>query len=215
MNNFISLNDKIGRLEVICGPMFSGKSEELIRRMRRAKIAQQTVVAFKNRLDTQHDHAVEYVISHNGTKISAQPTETVQEILCIAEQENAQVICIDNVHFFSQKIIQTICALVAKGNQVIVAGLDLDFRGVPFGPIPTLLALANQITKLHAICSQCGNEASFTQRFINGKSAQYDDPILMIGAQETYQARCRRCYTIDKTAPFMAIDPYEQKQNNL
>lgn len=208
-------NEKTGRLEVICGPMFSGKSEELIRRMRRAKIAQQTVVAFKNRLDNQHDHAVEYVISHNGTKISARPTETVQEILNIAEQENAQVICIDNVHFFSQKIIQTICTLLAKGKQVIVAGLDLDFRGIPFGPIPTLLALANQITKLHAICSLCGNEGNFTQRFINGKAAVYDDPIVMIGAHETYQARCRRCYTINKTAPFMTIDPYEQKQNDI
>ncbi len=215
MNRQLPYDEKIGRLEVICGPMFSGKSEELIRRMRRAKIAQQSVVAFKNRLDNQHDHAIEYVISHNGTKISAQPTETVQEILLIAEQENAQVICIDNVHFFSQKIIPTICTLLAKGKQVIVAGLDLDFRGIPFGPIPTLLALANQITKLHAICSQCGNEGNFTQRFINGKPALYDDPVLLIGAQETYQARCRRCYSIDKTAPFMALDLYEQKQNNL
>lgn len=215
MNQTIRNNDTIGRLEVICGPMFSGKSEELIRRMRRAQIAHQVVVAFKNRLDNQHDHAVEYLISHNGSKISARPTETVQEMLHIVEEENAQVICIDNVHFFSHKIIQAIYTLVARGKQVIVAGLDLDFRGIPFGPIPTLLALANQITKLQAICSQCGNEGNFTQRFVNGKAAHYDDPIVMVGQQETYQARCRNCYTIDKTAPFMALDAYEQTQNKL
>ncbi|HEV2601738.1 MAG TPA: thymidine kinase [Candidatus Babeliales bacterium] len=212
MQTYSARRTTLGYLEVICGPMFSGKSEELIKRLQRAKIAKQTVLAFK---DYQHNHAIEYIISHDGNKISARPIGAVQEIIHIAEQEHADVICIDNAHFFSQKIIPTICELIKKEKRVIVAGLDLDFRGIPFGPIPTLLALADSITKLHAICSLCGNNGHFTQRLINGRPAHYDDPIIMIGAQETYQARCRQCYYIDKAAPFMSLEHYESNTEKI
>jgi thymidine kinase len=185
-----------GILEVICGPMFSGKSEELIRRLRRAKIAQQTTVTFKPHID--HRYGLEYVVSHDGNKVEAKPLQTVTDIITIVNEENAAVIGIDEAQFFSQDVVGVICTLVNTGKRVIVAGLDLDFRGAPFGCMPFLLAIADKVTKLQAICTQCGHDALFSQRLINGHPAKYDDPIIMIGAQEAYQARCRGCYVIDK-----------------
>lgn len=186
-----------GSLEVICGPMFSGKSEELIRRLRRAKIAQQSVIIFKPQIDNRY--GLEYVVSHDGSKLDAKPLSNVQDILTIAQDQNATVIGLDETQFFAPEIVRIICQLIQNGKRVIVAGLDRDFRGAPFGCMPALLAIADKVTKLQAICTQCGHDAHFSQRLINGNPARYDDPIIMIGAQEAYQARCRSCYAIDKS----------------
>jgi len=185
-----------GILEIICGPMFSGKSEELIRRLRRAKIAKLDVVAFKPSIDDRH--AIEYVVSHNGSKFHAHPLDTLEQMLDIAGAPEVDVIGIDEVQFFPKDIVPVILELVDAGKRVLIAGLDLDFRGVPFGSMPALLALADKITKLQAICTQCGTDAHFSQRLINDEPAKYDDPIVLVGAQEAYQARCRSCFVIDK-----------------
>lgn len=191
---------KKGSIEVICGPMFSGKSEELIRRLRRVKIAKQEVIVFKPMLDTRR--GIDRVSSHNGNHIEAIPIDETSLILTYVEQHNVQVIGIDEVQFFPHAIIPVICALVDSGKRVLLAGLDLDFRGIPFGPIPVLLAIADHITKLQAICTQCGKDAHYTQRLVNHEPARFDDPIIQVGAQEAYQARCRNCYIIDKKPSF-------------
>lgn len=196
MRDHATHSPKKGVLEVICGPMFSGKSEELMRRLRRAKIAKQHTMTFKPSVDNRH--SIEYVVSHDGNKLYAQALDDVTAIPDLVQQDNIDVIGIDEAQFFPREIISAICALVESGKRVIVAGLDLDFRGVPFGSIPTLLAIADKITKLNAICCVCGKEANCTQRLVNGRPAKHDDPIIMIGAQEAYQARCRSCYSIDK-----------------
>lgn len=185
-----------GQLEVICGPMFSGKSEELIRRLRRAKIAQQAVITFKPQIDNRY--GLEYVVSHNGSKVDAKPLENVFDIIEIVNVNYATVIGIDEAQFFEPELISVVCKLIHNKKRVIVAGLDLDFRGAPFGCMPALLAIADKVTKLHAICTECGHDAHFSQRLVNGNPARYDDPVVMIGAQEAYQARCRGCYSIDK-----------------
>lgn len=185
-----------GTLEVICGPMFSGKSEELIRRLRRAKIAQQSVIIFKPHIDNRY--GLEYVVSHDGSKLDAKPLSNVHDILTITNELRANVIGLDETQFFAPEIVTVICQLIQQGKRVIVAGLDRDFRGAPFGCMPALLAIADKVTKLQAICTQCGHDAHFSQRLINGNPAKFDDPIIMLGAQEAYQARCRGCYTIDK-----------------
>lgn len=185
-----------GQLEVICGPMFSGKSEELIRRLRRAKIAQQAVITFKPQIDNRY--GLEYVVSHNGSKVDAKPLENVFDIIEIVKSNDATVVGIDEAQFFAPELISVVCTLIHDKKRVIVAGLDLDFRGAPFGCMPALLAIADKVTKLHAICTECGHDAHFSQRLVNGNPAKYDDPVVMIGAQEAYQARCRGCYSIDK-----------------
>lgn len=192
--------EKTGSLEVICGPMFSGKSEELIRRLRRATIAKQKTGVFKHSLDNRS--SLRSVVSHNGTALEAFATHTPQAISVLAEDNDIAVIGIDEVQFFDNTIISVICTMVNKGKRVIVAGLDTDFRGVPFGPMPTLLSIADAVVKLQAICTECGDNAIFTQRLVDGRPARYDDPIILIGAQEAYQARCRGCYSIDKK-PFV------------
>lgn len=185
-----------GKLEVICGSMFSGKTEELIRRLRRAELAQQRTCVFKHRLDDRM--TIEYIYAHSGDKFKAIALESPADMeLFISDDVN--VIGIDEIQFFPSDIVATVLNLIDVGKRVIVAGLDLDFRGIPFGCIPTLLAVADLVTKLNAVCMECGNEAHFTQRLINGKAAKFHDPIIMIGAQECYQARCRDCYIIDHT----------------
>jgi len=193
----ITNNHKKGSLEVICGPMFSGKSEELIRKLRRAAIGKQTVIAFKHVFDDRH--ATEKVRSHNGTTFDAYATADVKQILTRALQPDITVVGIDEVQFYpSNEIIAAICTLVDAGKKVIVAGLNLDFRSMPFGPIPILLTIADSITKLSAICTTCNDDAHFSQRLVNSSPAKFNDPIIMVGAQEAYQARCRTCYSIDK-----------------
>ncbi len=191
---------KHGILEVICGPMFSGKSEELMRRLRRAKIAKQRVAVFKHALDDRRTK--EHIVSHDGNTLNAHATDQAQSIALNVQEHGIDIIGIDEVQFFADDIIAVICNLVNAGKRVIVAGLDLNFRGMPFGAMPTLLAIADMVTKLRAICSSCGSDAHFTQRLVNNKPAKYDDPVILVGAQETYDAHCRSCFTIDKMPSF-------------
>ena len=182
-----------GWVEVICGSMFSGKTEELIRRVRRAQIARQKVQVFKPVIDTRY--ATHAVSSHNGMAFEAEPVASAQEILAKVAPDT-QVVAIDEVQFFDEQIASVVEMLADRGIRVICAGLDLDFRGEPFGPMPVLMARAERVDKLHAICVVCGNEASRTQRLINGQPAHYNDPVIMIGAAEVYEARCRRCHEV-------------------
>jgi thymidine kinase len=182
-----------GRMELICGSMFSGKTEELIRRLRRAVIARQEVQVFKPSIDDRYH--TERVTSHNGLGFEAQPVVEAADILK-ALNENTTVVAIDEVQFFDGGIVE-ICELLAEsGKRVICAGLDTDFRGVPFGSMPDLMARAEEVDKLHAICVVCGEEASRTQRLINGEPAAFDDPVVLVGADEVYEARCRRCHRV-------------------
>lgn len=194
---------KQGTLEVICGPMFSGKSEELIRQLRRAKIAKLNVLTCKHSLDDRH--MIECVVTHDGNKLEAEAVENVDEILKLGAMDGIDVVGIDETQWFDNQLISVVCRLIDAGKRVIVAGLDLDFRGVPFGCIPTLLAVADSITKLQAICSVCGKDAHFTQRIVDGKPAKYNDPVVFVGAQESYQARCRDCHAIDKRPTFLTM----------
>jgi len=182
-----------GSIELICGSMFSGKTEELIRRMRRAVIAKQTVQVFKPAIDTRYHHS--QVTSHNGLQFEALPVNASQDILT-SLNDQATVIAIDEVQFFDEGVVAICEALAEQGKRVICAGLDMDFRGVPFGPIPALMAQAEHVSKLHAICVICGEDASRTQRLIDGQPAAIDDPIVLVGANEVYEARCRQCHTV-------------------
>jgi len=198
-----------GRLEVVCGSMFSGKTEELMRRLRRAELAKQQVLTIKHFIDKRMSHSC--IVSHDGRERNAFPLgETnvgIDKILELANR-NISVVGIDEVQFFPSEIIEVICKLVENGKRVIVAGLDLDFRGEPFGIIPALMAISDEVLKLHAICCLCGKEAHHTQRLVNGEPAKYDDPIVMVGASECYEARCRDCFKIDKSAhTFLVSSP--------
>ncbi len=182
-----------GHIELICGSMFSGKTEELIRRIRRATIAKQHVQVFKPIIDDRYH--VERVTSHNGADFEARPVASAQEVLT-AVAPTTDVVAIDEVQFFDPHIIAVCNTLADQGKRVICAGLDTDFRGIPFGPLPDLLARAEEVQKLHAICVVCGEEASRTQRLIEGQPAAFDDPVVMVGAAEVYEARCRRCHQV-------------------
>jgi thymidine kinase len=184
-------------LEVIVGSMFSGKSEELIRRVKRAVIARRTVQVFKPLIDDRY--GVEVVRSHDGDSFDARPVRTSEEILSLLSPETT-VVGVDEVQFFDGEIVTVVRGLVASGRRVICAGLDLDFRGEPFGPVPTLLALAERVDKLEAICVVCGEPATRTQRIVNGIPAFYDEPIIVIGAKEAYEARCRTCHEVPRRA---------------
>jgi thymidine kinase len=173
--------------------MFSGKTEELIRRLRRAVIARQQVEVFKPVIDTRYHNAK--VTSHNGADFEARPVGSPKEILELL-QPGTTVIAIDEVQFFDPDVIELCEQLAERGKRVICAGLDTDFRGVPFGPMPDLMARAEQVDKLHAICVVCGEEASRTQRLINGRPAAFDDPVVLVGAAEVYEARCRQCHEV-------------------
>lgn len=177
-----------GSIEVICGSMFSGKSEELIRRVRRVQIARKKVQIFKPLIDIRYQP--KYVYSHDGSKVEAACIKSAAEILDEVESDT-EVIAIDEAQFFDQKIVETCQFFADQGKRIIVAGLDQNFRGEPFGPMPELLALAEYVDKLHAICMVCGKPGTRTQRLINGKPADYNDPIILIGAEEKYEARCR------------------------
>lgn len=184
-----------GWIEVICGSMFSGKTEELIRRIKRAVIARQVVQVFKPSLDDRYD-AVQ-VASHNGTYFSAAPVSNVAQMRAALEP-NAQVVAVDEAQFFEPAVVDFCRELAESGRRVIVAGLDLDFRGEPFGPMPWLMAEAEQVDKLQAICLVCGAAASRSQRLINGQPASYHDPIILVGATENYEARCRQHHEVPR-----------------
>lgn len=180
-------------IEVICGSMFSGKTEELIRRVKRATIARQKVQVFKPALDTRYN--VEKVSSHNGMHFDARVVSRAADILALVE-DDTDVVAVDEVQFFDWAIADVCAELAERGKRVIVAGLDMDFRGEPFGPMPLLMAQAEVVDKLQAICVRCGGSASRTQRLINGRPAHYEDPVIMVGAAEVYEARCRACHEV-------------------
>lgn len=181
-------NKPHGWLEVICGSMFSGKSEELIRRLRQAKYGNLSVKVFKPVID--HRYSNDSVISHNGSSINAQSVKNSQEILNVVHKD-LDIIGIDEVQFFDENIVSVVNTLANDGKRVIMAGLDTDFRGEPFGQMPTLMAISDSVTKLNAICPICSSPASRTQRLIHGKPASYDDPTILVGASESYEPRCR------------------------
>ncbi len=185
-----------GWIEVISGVMFSGKSEELIRRMRRAVIARKRVQVFKSHLDARYA-GIYQVSSHDGRNVEAIPVDTSEQIMARVNADT-QVVGVDEAQFLDEGIVELATALAQRGMRVVLAGTDLDFRGEPFGPMPRLLAIAEMVDKLHAICVVCGGPASRNQRLINGRPARYDSPTIMVGGQEAYEARCRSCHKVPK-----------------
>jgi thymidine kinase len=173
--------------------MFSGKSEELIRRARRAIIARQNVIIFKPGID--HRYGINSVTSHDGKSIEAIAIDNAGQIL---EQINGEttVVIVDEAQFLDEGLVDVCRTLAAQGIRVITGGLDMDFKGEPFGPMPLLLSIADEIDKLHAICVVCGENALMTQRLVNGVPANYDDAVILIGADEAYEPRCRECHTV-------------------
>ena len=184
-----------GWIEVICGSMFSGKSEELIRRVRRVQIAKKKVQVFKPAIDNRYE--IQYIYSHNGSKVEAINVENPNDIPNMLK-EDTEVVGIDEVQFFHDDIIKIAQILADQGKRIIIAGLDQDFRGEPFGPMPKLLAIAEYIDKLQAICMVCGKSASRTQRLVNGVPAKHSDPTILVGAKESYEARCRKCHKVPR-----------------
>jgi len=182
-----------GWIEVICGSMFSGKTEELIRRVRRAQIARQKVQVFKPAIDTRY--ARWEVASHNGMQVEAVPVEGTVQLQALIDPDTT-VVALDEAQFFDDDVMALCGELANQGRRVIVAGLDMDFRGEPFGPMPQLMAQAERVDKLQAICVVCGGPASRTQRLINGHPAAYGDPVILVGASEVYEARCRGCHVV-------------------
>lgn len=188
------LGTQDGWIEVVSGVMFSGKSEELLRRVRRALIARKRVQVFKSHLDDRYG-GVQTISSHDGTRLEAIPVNTSFQI---AEQvrPDIEVVAIDEAQFLDLGIVGVVNDLAAKGVRVIVAGTDMDFRGEPFGAMPQLLAIAEKIDKLHAICVVCGDPATRNQRLIDGKPAPAEGPTIQVGGSESYEARCRRCHEV-------------------
>ena len=177
---------KQGRLEVICGPMFSGTSEELIRRIRRAQIARQHVITCKHSLDDRT--TLECVVSHDGNKIEAHAIESVESLYALGSKDNVDIVGIDEAQFFDNELVNVCNTLANRGVRVIVAGLDMDYLGNPFGPMPQLMAIAEHVTKLHAICISCGNLAQYSFR----KSDE--NKKIVLGETDRYEALCRQCF---------------------
>lgn len=177
-----------GRIEVICGSMFSGKTEELIRRLKRAKIARQRVEIYKPAIDTRYSE--EDVVSHDSNSINSTPVDSARSILLLASE--AQVVGIDEAQFFDESLPEVCSQLADIGKRVIVAGLDMDFKGIPFGPMPALMAIAEEVTKVHAICVRCGSLAYVSHRKVA------DEHRVLLGEQSEYEPLCRRCYNKEK-----------------
>jgi len=184
-----------GSVEVITGSMFSGKTDELIRRLRRAKIARQQVQVFKPKIDDRY--GIEKLASHAGTEFEATPIGAPRQIFEMLGPDTT-VVAVDEAQFFDESICETVQTLAERGLRVLVAGLDTDFRAHPVGPMPRLMAQAERVDKLHAICMVCGGLASRTQRLIDGEPAHYDDPVVVIGANELYEARCRQHHEVPR-----------------
>lgn len=184
LEQFPSEGRQNGWIEVVCGSMFSGKTEELIRRLKRAQFANQKLLLFKPQIDDRYHE--ENVVSHQGSSLKAQPVHDSSEILKI--WTNEKVVAVDEAQFFDEGIVEVCNFLAKKGVRVILAGLDMDYMGVPFGPMPHLLAIAEYVTKVHAICVSCGNLAQFSHRTAN-ETGQ-----VLVGAVEKYKPLCRTCY---------------------
>ena len=185
-----------GWLEVVCGPMFSGKSEELIRRLRRAEIAGQRVLIVKPRIDDRYD--IGHVVSHAGAKMRAVAVSKPEDVPGLGDAYD--VVGIDEVQFFAADVVLAIDALVERGKRVVVSGLDQDFRGLPFGAMPELLCRAELVDKLQAVCHRCGGPATMTQRLIDGRPASADGATIVVGALDSYEGRCRSCHELAETA---------------
>ena len=183
-----------GWVEVIAGVMFSGKSEELLRRVRRATLARKRVQVFKSHLDERYG-GLAGVHSHDGSRIESEAVSTSSELM-ERVRADTQVVAIDEVQFLDDGIVSVVNALADRGLRVILAGTDMDFRGAPFGPIGALLASADVIDKLHAICVRCGEPATRNQRLIDGRPAPAEGPTIQVGGLESYEARCRRCHEV-------------------
>ena len=184
---------RIGSITVVCGSMFAGKSEELIRRARRALYAKRKVQVFKPSIDDRFDETS--VVTHMGVTHQAVPVNSVRELASKVEKDT-QIVLIEEAQFFDGSLVELAVGLADEGKDVVLAGLDQDFRRQPFGPMPQLLAVADEVVKLRAICMKCGAPASHTYRVISGKPAHNDGPIILIGATESYEARCRGCYEL-------------------
>jgi thymidine kinase len=184
-----------GMVEVICGSMFSGKTEELLRRVRRAQIARQKVQVFKPTIDNRY--SADHVQSHNANRVASRPVEKAKDILELVD-DNTRVVGIDEAQFFDEAVVDVAQKLAFRGIRVIVAGLDMDFRGLPFGPMPRLLAIAEDVTKLSAVCMVCGGPASRSQRIAPpveaGAAKVNTDEKILVGAKDFYEARCRFCH---------------------
>ncbi len=183
-----------GRVEVICGSMFSGKTEELIRRVRRAIIARKKVQVFKHSLDDRFG-GTGRISSHDDSHVTAVQIASSEGLIGLLHPETS-VVAIDEAQFFDGDLLAAVETLANRGLRVMVAGLDTDFRGEPFGIIPVLMAVAEEVTKLNAICTVCGEPASRTQRLVNGQPAHVNDPVILVGASESYEARCRAHHEI-------------------
>ena len=184
---------RTGSLTVISGSMFSGKTEELIRRSRRAIYARRRVQVFKHALETRSEH--DEIRSHNGVPHEAIPVDSSAELLARVDP-TTDVVAVEEVQFFDGGIVEACRQLADAGYDVIAAGLDMDFRGEPFGPMPDLLAEADEVVKLRAICARCGRDAARSQRLIDGRPAPASAPIILVGAEESYEARCRHCHEV-------------------
>lgn len=191
---FSAKGREAGWIEVISGSMFSGKSEELIRRIRRSLIAGRKVQVFKSVLDDRYE-GVSHVCSHNGAAIEAVPVHDSREIYARVDNDT-KVVAIDEAQFFDSDIVGVVNAIAQDGRQVIVVGTDMDFRGDVFGPMGTLLAIAEKVDKLHAVCVKCGAEATRNQRLVDGSPAPAEAPTVQVGASEGYEARCRGCHEV-------------------
>jgi len=202
--------NKTGRLEVICGSMFSGKTEELMRRLKRAEYAKKNVLTIKHFIDQRAHQNYDCIFSHEGKQRKAclvgNDDASIVQLYDLVDA-SVSVVGIDEGHFFQPNIVPAVQNLVAQGKYVLVAGLDLDFRGQPFPVMAQLMALADDVVKLKAICVCCGQDAHHTQRLVNGKPAHYDDPIIMVGAEECYEARCRNCFSVVRTISSEIILP--------
>lgn len=199
MDMVISMDFHKGSLEVICGPMFSGKSEELIRRVKRVQISGKSFLLFKPSIDNRYD--VQHVVSHDQRRLEAIITgadqDAIKEVENLVHAKQPEVIAFDEGNFYDDSIVEIISKWVSEGKRIIVAGLDTNFRGEPFGPMAPLLALADYVDKLKAICMKCkGREAVMTQRLINGLPAKASDPTILVGGFDSYEARCRACHEI-------------------
>ncbi|MFN3489345.1 MAG: thymidine kinase [Emticicia sp.] len=175
---------RTGWVEVVCGSMFSGKTEELIRRLKRAKIAKQKVEIFKPAIDVRY-HEID-IVSHNQTAIRSTPVHSSEEILLMTS--DCEVVGIDEAQFFDRGIVEVVNKLAENGKRVIIAGLDMDSRGLPFGPMPALMSIAEYVTKVHAICMVCGDIASYSYRKVPSEEQ------VMLGESDSYEARCRKCF---------------------
>lgn len=190
----MDLQSRAGWIEVVVGSMYAGKTEELVRRIKRIYYAKKDCLVFKPKIDNRYSESE--IVSHNKSKVNSINIEKAIEIYDHLKDKLPYAVAVDEVQFLDRDIIKVAEDLADKGIRVILAGLDKDFRGEPFGVVPELLARAEYVTKLEAICQVCGAPATRTQRLINGKPASYNDPIILIGATEHYEARCRHCHVV-------------------